>query len=202
MKDNIKEGHPYTIDEFALLSGMRSKEVWDRLENGELSAVVYAESDGMSMSDEMLMPSWRALPSEVVPLMRAGTYRTVEWEIRGGRVLACCDPGAVYVLPLEPDVDAVRRPRKRVTGLRAAVEAGWASGRLPIDASIAEVMEFLAQHDQSDCIVRIEATALIWLDGKDKKHKTKKTSFANQLSGWRKKFHALPAPFVSTRKST
>ncbi len=46
----MEEGERYTLEEAAARSGLSVDEIWDRLERGELSAVVYAKSDGVPLS--------------------------------------------------------------------------------------------------------------------------------------------------------
>ena len=167
-------------------SGLSVDEIWDRLERGELSAVVYAMGDGMSA------PGWRAVPSAAIGGLRAGVHDLIEWESLAGRVISRCDLSAIRVMPLAPDLAALRRPRKRVTGLRAAVEAAWDDG-LPIDASPAETMAFLGRHDASDRI-KPGGSVVVWLDDQGCKHETSKKSLANSLPKWREAYLQRPRP--------
>ena len=181
----MDESKLYTADELARLAGLDVEEIWQRLECGELTAVAYAEGGGMTS------PCWRVLPTDGVKWMRVGTRDLIEWESATGRLTAACDARGIRVQLLDVDIQALRRPRGRVTGLCQAVMAAWDAG-LPVDASVSTVMAYLRKVDDTGAIKRVSDGAVTWLDDKRVEHETSKKTLANSLKGWRENYHRRP----------
>lgn len=181
----MNEEKLYTVDELARLTGLDIEDVWQRLEAGKLSALAYADGGDTGWF------GWRVIPPEGVKAARAGTRDLIKWQSATGRLIAKCDAGGIRVRLLDVDIQALRQPRERIYGLRAAVISCWNAG-LPVEAPVSVVMAFLNEHDPSGRIRRVADGVVVWLDDQDAEHETKKKTLTNSLKGWREHYRRRP----------